>query len=182
MLQRTIITLLLLAAAFFLILFREALFPAFILLAGLVAQWEMYSAFRRGGYRPTIWTGMIFAGGLYPFYTYWGLEGVLCVYLVLNAENLVWAVFMPQRQLKDTMASIFAMFYPGWCMLTMVIINARGQELADIGMTLVLLIPCVNDIFAYLSGRFFGKTPLAPKISPKKTVEGALGALHVACW
>ncbi len=31
------------------------------------------------------------------------------------------------------------------------------------------------DTFAYLAGRAFGKTPLIPKISPKKTVEGALG-------
>lgn len=30
------------------------------------------------------------------------------------------------------------------------------------------------DTFAYFGGRFFGKHPLAPRISPKKTVEGAL--------
>lgn len=32
-----------------------------------------------------------------------------------------------------------------------------------------------NDTFAYFTGRFFGKTPLAPTLSPKKTREGALG-------
>ena len=175
MLQRTLISLVLLGLAALLLIFRETLFPVFILLVGLWAQWEVYGAFRKGGYKPTIWTGMLFMACLYPVYTFWGLEGVLCIYLVLTTVNLVWGVFMPQRQLKDTMASIFAMFYPGWCVLTMVIINAQPKQLADIGMTLLILIPCSNDIFAFLFGRFWGKTPLAPKISPKKTVEGALG-------
>lgn len=32
-----------------------------------------------------------------------------------------------------------------------------------------------HDSFAYLTGILFGKNPLAPKISPKKTIEGAVG-------
>lgn len=32
-----------------------------------------------------------------------------------------------------------------------------------------------NDTFAYLTGRMLGKTPMAPKISPNKTVEGLIG-------
>lgn len=36
----------------------------------------------------------------------------------------------------------------------------------------------MSDVFAYFGGRFFGKHKLAPKISPKKTVEGVIsGAL-----
>lgn len=34
-----------------------------------------------------------------------------------------------------------------------------------------------NDTFAYLIGRLLGKTPLAPSISPNKTVEGSTGGL-----
>jgi phosphatidate cytidylyltransferase len=34
-----------------------------------------------------------------------------------------------------------------------------------------------NDTFAYLIGRFLGRTPLFPRISPKKTWEGTMGGL-----
>lgn len=39
----------------------------------------------------------------------------------------------------------------------------------------------VNDSFAYLIGKNFGKQKLFEKISPKKTVEGFLGGLLFAC-
>ncbi len=39
----------------------------------------------------------------------------------------------------------------------------------------------VNDSFAYLVGKNFGKQKLFEKISPKKTVEGFLGGLFFAC-
>ncbi|WP_347924630.1 phosphatidate cytidylyltransferase [Pontimicrobium sp. SW4] len=39
----------------------------------------------------------------------------------------------------------------------------------------------VNDTFAYLVGKNFGKQKLFPSISPKKTVEGFLGGLLFAC-
>jgi phosphatidate cytidylyltransferase len=41
----------------------------------------------------------------------------------------------------------------------------------------VLLITKLGDIGAYLVGSRFGKTPLIPHISPKKSVEGAIGGL-----
>ncbi len=39
----------------------------------------------------------------------------------------------------------------------------------------------VNDTFAYLIGKNFGKQKLFPSISPKKTFEGFLGGLFFAC-
>jgi phosphatidate cytidylyltransferase len=42
---------------------------------------------------------------------------------------------------------------------------------------LLFLVIWSGDIFALLVGRSFGRTPLAPRISPKKTVEGSMGGL-----
>ncbi|MEM6722361.1 MAG: phosphatidate cytidylyltransferase [Bacteroidota bacterium] len=39
----------------------------------------------------------------------------------------------------------------------------------------------VNDSFAYLTGKNFGKQKLFARISPKKTVEGFLGGLLFSC-
>lgn len=41
----------------------------------------------------------------------------------------------------------------------------------------VLTIIWGNDTFAYLVGRQVGRTPLAPKVSPNKTIEGSLGGI-----
>lgn len=45
--------------------------------------------------------------------------------------------------------------------------------------TFVLIITFMGDAFAYFSGRFFGKHKLAPRVSPKKTWEGAIGSFFL---
>lgn len=48
-----------------------------------------------------------------------------------------------------------------------------GNE-GSILIFLVVMVAAFNDIFAYFGGKRFGKHPLAPSISPKKTIEGAV--------
>ncbi len=47
--------------------------------------------------------------------------------------------------------------------------------------TWLLAIIAISDSAQYYSGRTFGRTKLAPAISPAKTVEGAVGGLLVTC-
>ena len=49
------------------------------------------------------------------------------------------------------------------------------------GLPLLGAIPLIwaNDTGAYLTGSWFGKTPLYPEISPKKSVEGTLGGMLI---
>lgn len=39
------------------------------------------------------------------------------------------------------------------------------------------IIAWICDVFAFFTGSFFGKHPLSPEISPKKTIEGAVGGI-----
>jgi phosphatidate cytidylyltransferase len=58
-------------------------------------------------------------------------------------------------------------------------IYIRSNDDAFGGYTLVGMYVLIwsNDTFAYLSGRFFGKTKLFERISPKKTWEGTIGGV-----
>lgn len=56
---------------------------------------------------------------------------------------------------------------------------------ADLGhfrnsLFLVLFIVAVNDIAAYIGGQFIGRHALAPNLSPRKTIEGALAGMSVS--
>ncbi len=53
----------------------------------------------------------------------------------------------------------------------------------DLKYTIYLfLITVVTDTFALLTGKYIGSTPLAEKISPKKTVEGLIGGVAMGTF
>ena len=53
-------------------------------------------------------------------------------------------------------------------------VRAMGGRAA---ILVLLVVMVVSDSAQYYTGRTFGRRPLAPSISPKKTVEGAVGGL-----
>ena len=56
------------------------------------------------------------------------------------------------------------------------LVNVRWVEGLDAAV-LLLLVVVASDTCQYYAGRLFGRRLLAPTISPRKTVEGALGGL-----
>lgn len=60
------------------------------------------------------------------------------------------------------------------------LVRLRGGNGGKILVLVPFLISFVSDSGAYFVGVFFGKHKLAPKISPKKTVEGLLGGIGAA--
>jgi phosphatidate cytidylyltransferase len=72
---------------------------------------------------------------------------------------------------------VFAVIYLGIPLGAMVGIHIFGGR----GAVLLLVFTIViSDSAQYYSGRAFGRRPLAPRLSPKKTIEGALGGFVVA--
>jgi phosphatidate cytidylyltransferase len=49
-----------------------------------------------------------------------------------------------------------------------------------VALSLAVFVPKCGDIGAYFTGRFLGRRPMAPTLSPKKTWEGAAGGLMVS--
>lgn len=61
-------------------------------------------------------------------------------------------------------------------------VHSDGKFSKTEGVYLILLVlvcSWLTDVFAYFTGRAFGKHKLCPKISPKKTVEGAIGGIII---
>jgi phosphatidate cytidylyltransferase len=73
-------------------------------------------------------------------------------------------------------AAVFPMLYLGLPIGAMVVIRAlHGREV----LFLLMLTVITSDTAQYYAGRGFGRRPLAPAISPKKTIEGAIGGFVV---
>lgn len=95
--------------------------------------------------------------------------------LVVGAWILKEMVFSGKQQLDQVHSlgwALFGLFWVGWSLPHMTLIKAMPH--GEIALLLLLLVIVLTDTLAYFGGRRFGKTPLAPGISPKKTREGSL--------
>jgi len=75
----------------------------------------------------------------------------------------------------DISTTLFGIIYVAWFLSFLIKIRylPGGAGL----LASVLLMTKAGDIGAYFTGMRFGKTPLIPRISPKKSVEGSCGGL-----
>jgi phosphatidate cytidylyltransferase len=74
--------------------------------------------------------------------------------------------------LQTAAISAFAPLYIG---VPLGLLSATRWVLGREAVLLLILTVAVSDTFQYYSGRMFGRRLLAPVVSPKKTVEGAIG-------
>ncbi len=95
----------------------------------------------------------------------------LAVMLLLTT---VWSVLDTKTNIsKRWLSTLFTGIYAPAGLLMLVYIRNLGSGIEGFWLVLTFfLMIWGNDIFAYFGGRTFGKRPLAPKISPKKTWEG----------
>jgi len=98
---------------------------------------------------------------------------------VLLTMALLWVgaeVLISNHSIHQASSGVFAAVYIGLPLGMLVAVQAlRGWP-----ATLLLIgTIVVSDSAQYYTGRLFGRRPLAPAISPKKTIEGAIGGVIV---
>jgi phosphatidate cytidylyltransferase len=74
--------------------------------------------------------------------------------------------------LASVSASLFPALYVGLPIGALAAIRRIG---GPAGLFLLMLTVIVSDTAQYYTGRLWGRRPLAPLVSPKKTIEGAVG-------
>lgn len=74
--------------------------------------------------------------------------------------------------LQSAAIAVFAPLYIG---LPLGLLAATRWTLGREAALLLILTVAISDTFQYYSGRTLGRHPLAPIVSPKKTIEGAIG-------
>ena len=80
----------------------------------------------------------------------------------------------PSR-ITDIIASVFSAVYVPFLACFVVLLLRDFRSPAVIGV--YVLVTCFNDIGGWLAGIMFGKHPMAPRLSPKKSWEGFIGSL-----
>jgi phosphatidate cytidylyltransferase len=120
------------------------------------------------GVSSTEWVGDSVAG------TAIALDAILMSGFVLLAALTLTSWRGDRDALSRASAAVFPALYLGMPIGAMVALRAlRGRE----ALFLLLLTVMVSDTAQYYSGRAFGHRLLAPAISPKKTIEGAVGGV-----
>jgi phosphatidate cytidylyltransferase len=108
-----------------------------------------------------------------------GLATTLAVVLMAQAVAIpatTLAGWSPDSRNALAVAST-SLFPSLYVALPLGALTALRESEGPPALFLLMLTIIVSDTAQYYTGRLVGRTPLAPVVSPKKTIEGALGGL-----
>lgn len=149
-------------------------FVGFIVLAAIISIGEFYSATRTAGYKPIALFGLLAAIGA-PIAGYRAGPGGVAGTVILSivAVLVFYTMLIRRDPLDNASVTIFGIVWiPG--MLGFATAIGATAEAAQLIIGLVLISAAV-DTGSFFAGRAFGKTPMAPVLSPNKTWEGLAG-------
>lgn len=86
------------------------------------------------------------------------------------------SVFSENFDGADVGKALTVVMYSGLGFASVTILKYLGLRY----IVFLFIVTVLTDVFAYFTGMLFGKHKMAPKISPKKTWEGAIGGTVIA--
>lgn len=152
------------------------IFAALVTTAVVLGIRELNRAFTAVDIHIPLWSLTTATVGLSASTWFGGISGLAVATAIALPCLLV--LLLPrgtENFVKTASGSALALIYLPFLAGFLILLARPHNGLARV-MTFVVLVGC-NDTFAYLTGVLFGKHPLAPKISPKKTIEGLIGSL-----
>jgi phosphatidate cytidylyltransferase len=164
-------------------------FFALMALAGGIAVWEAYALLERRGARPFKVLGTVASlatmAAFLLLHAGSHLWGPGCVVVLTTIAALVAAIALredPAAMLEAATATLFPYLSVGLTLSYMVGLRAiddrTGRDLA----LMLLLCLAASDSAALYVGRSLGRHPLAPRLSPKKSWEGAIAGLAASVF
>jgi phosphatidate cytidylyltransferase len=158
---------------------------AFAVVAGLIVLWaqgELYRALQRDHHQPATALGLV-GGGLVLGAGYFrGEAAMLGVFALSLVATYLWFLAGPSAHRRGATTNVAltilgVAYVPLLAAYALALLDqstdARGLVLSVIALTFLY------DTAAFVIGSLWGAHPLAPTISPKKSIEGALGATLV---
>ncbi|MDV2475877.1 phosphatidate cytidylyltransferase [Rhodococcus zopfii] len=166
------------------LLFAPTAWLAVVACAIAIATWEVTKRLREADVRvPRI---PLLVGGQAMIWIGWPYDttGVLAAFAGTVVVSMLWRLFerglhaQPHNFLRDTAVTVFT---AAWLPLlasfaTLMVLEDQGAQ----RVFCLMIVSVSSDIGGYAAGVLFGKHPMAPAISPKKSWEGFAGSL-IAC-
>jgi phosphatidate cytidylyltransferase len=189
---RVLVALILIPIAIVMVWQGGEVFALGLAVLGVIMLGELYSLMAR--VRPPALAGFLTLIALIAAALYGEQRQVILVLVAAFPVTFFLALARPRRANVSwaIAATLFGVFWIGLPMVHAIWLRDLGfeadGETVHTGMGLVfdvLIATFVGDTFAYFVGRAYGRTQIAPLISPNKTLEGLVGGVvggTVAFW
>ncbi|MEU7585140.1 phosphatidate cytidylyltransferase [Micromonospora sp. NPDC049230] len=162
------------------LIFYPLAFLPVIAAAVAVGSWEMARAVRRSGAHPPLVP--LLAGGVLTVGLAWfaGPDALSLGLLVTVLGTMIWRLGDgPAGFQRDvTAATLIAVYVPFLAGFAALLAAAPDDGWMRILATLIAVV--LSDTGGYAAGVSFGRHPMAPSISPKKSWEGFAGSVTAA--
>jgi phosphatidate cytidylyltransferase len=166
------------------LLFWKTLFMVVVAAAVTVAFWELHRGFRAKGIdipeQPLTVGGVVMVVVAY----YWGSPALVTATAVTALVTMLWLLRrgvpgFVQNATAAVFALVYVPFLGSFVALMLSEGGATGFDRYDDGVKGVLTfiaVTAASDIGGFVAGVLFGRHPMAPVISPKKSWEGFAGS------